>query len=187
MGGFALLPLHAADNTNTIIATNAAIEPNGPPLEFNLPYDKNTTRAPKEQVITEIGKTVRLTPAPISAMHPFMKSLRLDNGDLLFGCPLSEGSFRDYALSPKEDGGFCSLRSTDKGNTWHKTRSDTSRDGGKSWTSEPTSVRKAARLDDGTFVSDYDQGLVCVLSPTADKQLTRLLLRSPISQISRPW
>ena len=146
-------------------------------LSLHAEYNKNTVIAPQVEVITEggirmeIGTTIRLTPAPISAMHPFMKSLRLDNGDLLFGCPLSGGSFRDYALSPKEDGGFCSLRSTDNGITWHNSRSDTSRDGGKSWTSEPTNVRRAARLADGSFVSDYDKGLVCSLSPTADKQL----------------
>jgi hypothetical protein len=140
-------------------------------------YDKNTELAPKEQVVTDNGivmtieRTIRLTPAPVSVMHPFMKSIRLDNGDLLFGCPFSGGPFRDYALSPKEDGDACSLRSTDNGMTWHKSRSETSRDGGKSWTSEPTCIRRAARLEDGSFLSDYGKGTVCLLSPTADKQL----------------
>ena len=140
-------------------------------------YDKNTELAPKEQIVTDGGivmtieRTIRLTPAPISAMHPFMKSIRLDNGDLLFGCPLSGGPFRDYALSPKEDGDSCSLRSTDNGMTWHKSRSEASRDGGKSWTSEPTCIRRAARLEDGSFLSDYGKGTVCLLSPTAEKQL----------------
>jgi hypothetical protein len=147
------------------------------PLHLYAEYDRNTEAAPKEQVVTEGGivmtitKTIRLTPAPISAMHPFMKSIRLDNGDLLFSCPLSGGSFRDYALSPKEDGASCSLRSTDNGMTWHKSRSETSRDGGKTWTSEPTCVRRAARLADGSFLSDYEKSQVCWLSPTADKQL----------------
>ena len=140
-------------------------------------YNKNTEMAPKEQVITDNGivmtieRTIRLTAAPISAMHPFMKSIRLDNGDLLFGCPLSGGAFRDFALSPKEDGDACSLRSTDNGLTWQKARSDTSRDGGKTWTSEPTIIRRAARLVDGSFLCDYGKGTVCLLNPTADKQL----------------
>ena len=140
-------------------------------------YDKNTELAPKAQVITDGGivmtieRTIRLTPAPISAMHPFMKSIRLDNGDLLFGCPLSGGAFRDYALSPKEDGAVCSLRSTDNGLTWQKSRSNTSKDGGKSWTSEPTVIGRAARLEDGSFLCDYGKGTVCLLNPTADKQL----------------
>ena len=149
----------------------------GTPPPLLAEYNRNSEIAPKEQTITDGGivmtieRTIRLTPAPISAMHPFMKSIRLDNGDLLFGCPLSGGAYRDYALSPKEDGGVCSLRSTDNGNTWHKTRSLTSRDGGASWASEPTCVRRAARLEDGSFVSDYDKGLVCLLSPAADRQL----------------
>ena len=140
-------------------------------------YSQNTALAPKEQSITDGGmvmmieRTIRLTPAPISAMHPFMKSLRLDNGDLLFGCPLSGGSFRDYTLSPKEDGGVCSLRSTDHGISWHKSRSDTSRDGGKSWRSEPTVVGRGARLEDGSFVSDYEKGTVCSLSAGAERQV----------------
>lgn len=149
----------------------------GSSLRLHAAYDQNTTRAPQEQTVTEggivmtIGRTIRLTPAPISAMHPFMKSLRLDNGDLLFGCPLSGGSFRDYTLSPKEDGGVCSLRSSDNGSTWHKSRSDTSRDGGKTWTSEPTVIRRAARLEDGSFLSGYDKALVCLLSSNAEKQV----------------
>ena len=140
-------------------------------------YDKNTELAPKEQVVIDggivmtISNTIRLTTAPISAMHPFMKSIRLDNGDLLFGCPLSGGTFRDTALSPKEDGDACSLRSTDNGLTWQKARADTSRDGGKTWTSEPTIIRRAARLADGSFLSDYGKGTVCLLNPAADKQL----------------
>ena len=140
-------------------------------------YDRNTELAPKEQVITDGGivmtieRTIRLTPAPISAMHPFMKSIRLDNGDLLFGCPLSGGAFRDYALSPKEDGAVSSLRSTDNGLTWQKSRSETSKDGGKSWTSEPTVIGRAARLEDGSFLCDYGKGTVCLLNSTADKQL----------------
>lgn len=139
-------------------------------------YAKNSAKAPKQQTITDggivvtIGETIRLTPAPISAMHPFMKSIRLDNGDLLFGCPLSGGTFRDHALSPKEDGADCSLRSTDGGRTWQKSQSETTRDDGKTWTSEPTIVRRAARLEDGSFVSDYNKALVCSLSPKADKQ-----------------
>lgn len=140
-------------------------------------YDKNTELAPKAQVVTDGGivmtieRTIRLTPAPISAMHPFMKSIRLDNGDLLFGCPLSGGAFRDYALSPKEDGAVSSLRSTDNGLTWQKARAETSKDGGKSWTSEPTVIGRAARLEDGSFLCDYGKGTVCLLNPTADKQL----------------
>ena len=121
-------------------------------------------------MVMTLGETIRLTPAPISAMHPFMKSLRLDNGDLLFGCPLSGGGFRDLALSPAEDGAECSLRSTDGGRTWRKSRSETTRDGGQTWGSAPTLVRRAARLDDGSFVGDFERNLVCRLSPLADRQ-----------------
>ena len=47
-------------------------------------------------------------------MHPWLKAVRLENGDLIFNCPLSGGDARDYALSPKEDGDLCSLRSKDQ-------------------------------------------------------------------------
>lgn len=133
-------------------------------------YGRNTdVAAPRKTLeaggmILTIEDTIRLTPAPISAMHPFMKSIRLDNGDLLFGCPLSGGSFRDEALSPKEDGTVCSLRSTDGGRTWRKARSDTTMDGGKTWVSEPAMIRRAARLDDGSWVADYERNMVCWLS-----------------------
>ena len=148
----------------------------GNPPHAQAGYDQNTSKAPEERTITEggivmtIGRTIRLTPAPISAMHPFMKSLRLDNGDLLFNCPLSGGSFRDLALSPEEDGALCSLRSTDNGLTWRKSRSGTSRDGGKTWTSEPTIAGRAARLADGTFLADHGKGTVCALESLAHQQ-----------------
>ena len=136
-----------------------------------MEYDKNTDKAPKEEVITEggismeIGKTIRLTPAPISAWHPFMKAVRLQNGDLIFNCPLSGGVHRDYALSPKEDADLCSLRSKDNGETWQKSLSETSEDGGKTWHPSPTAPGRAALLKDGTLIGNH-----VWLTPAADRQ-----------------
>ena len=140
-------------------------------LPLHAEYNKNTVKAPKEEVITEggirmeIGKTIRLTPAPISAWHPWMKAVRLQNGDLIFNCPLSGGEHRDYTLSPKEDKDLCSLRSKDNGETWQKSFSQTSVDGGKTWYSSPTATGRSALLKDGTLIWD---GMS--LTPTADRQ-----------------
>lgn len=139
-------------------------------------YDENTSRAPKEEVITdggirmEIGKTIRLTPAPISAWHPWLKAIRLDNGDLIFNCPLSGGQHRDYALSPKEDDDLCSLRSKDNGATWRRSVSQTTEDGGANWSLRPTAVQRAVRLKDGSLLANYGRNLGISLTPTADKQ-----------------
>jgi hypothetical protein len=178
LAGFAP-PLHAKGhkqpegkandaNTNAVPLEEVVAQsgkPNSPP------YDRNTDKAPKEEVITEggirmeIGKTIRLTPAPISAWHPFMKALRLTNGDLIFNCPLSGGTHRDYALSPKEEKALCALRSKDNGQTWQKTISQMTTDGGKTWTSEPTEIGHGpALLKDGSFISSHGQ-----LSPDAGK------------------
>lgn len=135
-------------------------------------YDKNTALAPKAQVITEggirmeIGKTIRLTPAPISAWHPWMKAVRLKNGDLIFNCPLSDGQHRDYALSPEEDKTLCSLISKDNGETWHKYTVQTSEDEGKTWYSSPANAYRPAVLTDGSLLS-YGR----LLNPTTDQQL----------------
>ncbi|MCX5772611.1 MAG: sialidase family protein [Candidatus Hydrogenedentes bacterium] len=65
-------------------------------------YHENTETVPVEDTITEGGirmkieNTIRLTPAPISAHHPFLKALRLNNGDLIVNCPLSGETHRDY-------------------------------------------------------------------------------------------
>jgi hypothetical protein len=140
-------------------------------------YRENTETAPAAATVTDGGirlqveNTIRLTPAPISAMHPFLKAIRLNNGDLLVNCPLSGGSHRDYDLSPKEDGAVCSLRSKDNGQTWHTSRSQTSRDGGKTWTLEPTVVQRGARLEDGSFLMDVGRHQCLKLEATADRQL----------------
>ena len=148
----------------------ALIPPNGQ-------YQENTETAPAGETITEGGirmkieNTIRLTPAPVSAMHPFLKALRLNNGDLLINCPLSGGTHRDYDLSPKEDGDVCSLRSKDNGKTWQKSRSQTSEDEGKTWVSKPTVVRRGARLEDGSFIMDYGRKQCLRLDATAGKQV----------------
>lgn len=140
-------------------------------------YAENTETVPPAETIThggirmQIENTIRLTPAPISAMHPFLKALRLNNGELLLNCPLSGGPHRDYDLSPKEDGGVCSLRSKDNGKTWQKSRSQTSEDGGKTWVSKPTVVQRGARLEDGSFLMDYARHQCLQLDATADKQM----------------
>jgi alpha-L-fucosidase len=157
----------------------ALIPPNGT-------YYENTSTVPVEKTISEGGirmkieTTIRLTPAPISAMHPFLKAIRLNNGDLLLNCPLSGGPHRDYDLSPKEDGDVCSLRSKDNGKTWQKSRSQTSEDGGKTWVSKPTVVRRGARLEDGSFLVDYGRHQCLKLDATADKQVV-LERREPMS------
>jgi hypothetical protein len=157
MGCFPL-PLHAGDKP------------------IHASYNENTVIAPKEQTITEggicmeIGRTIRLTPAPISAWHPWLKAIRLTNGDLIFNCPLSGGSHRDYALSPKEDEDVCCLRSEDNGETWHKSLSQTTEDGGKSWRLRPTTVQRAVQLKDGTLIANYGRNLGISLTPTAEKQ-----------------
>ena len=139
-------------------------------------YRENTETVPAAETITggeirmQIENTIRLTPAPISAMHPFLKAIRLNNGDLIVNCPLSGGTHRDYGLSPKEDGDVCSLRSKDNGKTWHKSRSQTSEDGGKTWVSKPTVARRGARLEDGSFIMDYGRNQCLKLDATADKQ-----------------
>ena len=145
-------------------------------MPIHAEYNVNTTMAPKEQVNTEggirmeIGKTIRLTSAPISAIHPWLKAVRLQNGDLIFNCPLSGGPQRDYALSPKEDEDLCSLRSKDNGETWQKSFSQTSEDGTSNWSSRPTVVQRAVRLKDGTLIADYGRNLGISLTASADKQ-----------------
>ncbi len=140
-------------------------------------YSENTDTAPAAETINDGGirmrieNTIRLTPAPISAIHPFLKAVRLNNGDLLLNCPLSGGKHRDFDLSPKEDGDVCSLRSKDNGKTWQKARSQTSEDGGKTWASKPTVVRRGARLEDGSFIMDYGRHQGLKLDATADKQV----------------
>ena len=148
----------------------ALIPPNGK-------YNENTETVPAAETITDGGirmkieNTIRLTPAPVSAMHPFLKAIRLNNGDLIVNCPLSGGTHRDYDLSPKEDGDVCSLRTKDNGQTWQKSRSQTSEDGGKTWVSKPTVVRRGARLEDGSFIMDYGRNQCLKLDATADKQV----------------
>jgi hypothetical protein len=139
-------------------------------------YKENTVMAPKEQTIAEggismvVGKTIRLTPAPVSAVHPWLKVIRLNNGELIFNCPLSGGTHRDYALSPKEDENLCSLCSKDSGETWQKSVSQTSEDGGKTWRARPTAVQRAVRLKDGSLMADYGRHAGIALTPAADKQ-----------------
>jgi len=140
-------------------------------------YGENTETVPPAETLTggglrmKIENTIRLTPAPISAMHPFLKAIRLNNGNLIVNCPLSGGTHRDYDLSPKEDGDVCSLRSKDNGKTWKISRSQTSEDGGKTWVSKPTVARRGARLEDGSFIMDYGRYQCLKLDATAERQV----------------
>lgn len=139
-------------------------------------YLENTGTVPVEETIVgggirmKIENTIRLTPAPVSAMHPFLKAIRLNNGDLVVNCPLAGGTHRDYDLSPKEDGDLCSLRSKDNGKSWQKSRSQTSGDSGKTWISKPTVAGRGARLGDGSFIMDHGRNQCLKLDATADKQ-----------------
>ena len=147
------------------------------PLHLHAEYNKNSEIAPKEKTLEdggirmEVGRTIRLTPAPVSAFHPWLKAIRLDNGDLIFNCPLSWGGWRDYAVSPREEGDDCCLRSQDNGETWQKALSQTSEDGGKTWRLRPTAVQRAVRLKDGSLIADGGRNLCMSLTPTADKRM----------------
>ena len=147
------------------------------PLQLQAEYNTNSEITPKAKTLDEggirmeIGKTIRLTPAPVSAFHPWLKAVRLENGDLLFNCPLSWGAHRDYAVSPKDEEDECCLRSKDGGESWQKNLVQTSEDGGKTWRLRPGAMQRAVRLKDGTLIADYGRGLGVSLTPAADKRM----------------
>jgi hypothetical protein len=150
-------------------------------------YDQNTNRMPyKGQFIEDggirmvIGKTIRLTPKPISSMHPFLQGKRLSNGDLVLNTMLSYGGYRDYTLSPKEEGDvglpgsrITAYRSKDNGLTWQQSRTQTSRDGGTSWTSYFTAGGRSTILTDGSLlVLDESSSRMLWQNPAGDAQYT---------------
>jgi BNR repeat-like domain len=172
--------------STSILSSPLPVTKEDDPINFTgYRYGLNNSRVPYEGQFIEdggirmvIGKTIRLTPRPISSEDPFLQGKKLSNGDLVLNTMLSYGRARDYDLSPKEDGDVdgtnggrvTAYRSKDAGQTWQQSHSLVTSDTAGSMTGKTvaTTGGRSALLSDGTLLN-YE-GKMVLQSPDGATQ-----------------